>query len=1144
MRRRARALFVLIAVAVTLQPGSARGAAPATHITKQTPTSGPVESVIHVEGNGCTGGGSFQVSNGSGVQFGFTSNADGTFAFDYTVPPAEAGDQTDNSTYDTDLFCNSTNRHTKGTRFEITGPVFTLTPSTAPVGATVRVAGRGCVQDGAGSDDGVLLVDGNNVRTFKATGDFKFDFTFVVPHLTADRKYVVQIDCLIQRLESAAGDGGQRFVSPAVLLVSGGSASSTPPTTEAKHTKTTSNTKTLREGLAGLVVVVLLAALALMFRRRPKPVAVPVPVPVEPGVRQISADVRDSTHTLEIVAAERAAAEQAAREEAAREAAEQAEREAAEAAARAKEEARQAAERAAAEQAEREQAEREQAEREQAEREQAEREQAEREAAEQAQREAAEQAEREAAEAAARAEEEARQAAEREAAEQAEREAREAAEQAEREAAEAAAAHPRRLGPLKARRIAPVRLKNGAVSYPDPPYAEQRPHELTAFGDVRVDPYYWMRDRDNPEVIAYLEAENAYTDTVLEPLAELRQTLFDTIKARTKEDDTSPPVPLRDWEYYVRTAEGAQYPDSCRRPRGGGQETVIIDRNAMAEGHDYLSCVGPSISPDDRLCLYAADFDGSEKYTIHVRDLATLEDLPDAIPATSGDFCWVTEEVFLYVMLDEAHRPYQVRRHVLGDDPSDDPIIYEDNDERFFVHVVRDLAHRFVFVRSGSKISNEDHFLRVDDPLGPLTIVEPRVDGLEYETCDDGERFLILTNADGAVDFKVVAAAVDNPGRAHWIDVVPHREGTRVTEVAAFNTFTAVGERGDALTTIRIIDKPTGAQLVMHHAEPVYAAEIGSNAEFDTSKLRFTFSSLNTPMTWLDYDVATQQRVVVKQTEVLGDFQPSDYVTAREWAIADDGTRIPISIICRRDFDPDGTSPCLLYGYGSYEISIDPYFSIPRLNLVDRGVVFAIAHIRGGGEMGRNWYENGKMLHKRNTFTDFIVCAKHLVDNGWCAPGKLAARGGSAGGLLMGAVANMAPNLFNTVVAEVPFVDVVTTMSDETIPLTVTEWEEWGNPRDNADDYQYMKSYSPYDNVDEMDYPAIYVEAGLNDPRVQYWEPAKWVAKLRVTKTDDNPLVLKTEMGAGHSGPSGRYSMWEDEARVQAFILDQLGIDY
>jgi oligopeptidase B len=1166
MRRRARALFVLIAAVMVLLPGDARAAA-TTRITKLTPTSGPIGSKIHVEGTGCTTGGTFEVSNGSGVQFDFTGHPDGAFAFDYPVPPAEAGDQSPESVYDTDLYCRETNRHVNGARFQITGPTYTLRPTSAPPGATVRVIGSGCVQDGGGTDDGFILIDGKQLRTFKANGEFGFDFTFTVPALAADRKYVVQINCLIQRLESAAGDGGQRFVVPTLLLVTSGSSSGQAPPTTVKATEPAATSNAQRAALSAVTLFVLFAALVFGLRRRrqvrerepvpeplpaptPAPAPVPVPLPAEfayeaepeaepePEPEPEAEPLLDEETERELRAAEERLAQETA------------EREAAEA------EARAAAERLAAEHAAREEAERVAAEAEaRAEAEHAAREAAEREASELAAREAEERgareaAEREAAELAAREAEEraAREAAELAAQEAAEREAEERAarEAAEREAAEleAALAHPPRLQPLKARRLAPVRLKNGVVTLPEPPYAEQRPFELAAFGDVRVDPYYWLRERDNDEVIAYLEAENAYTQTVLEPLADLQQTLFNAIKARTKEDDTSPAVPLRDWEYFTRTAEGAQYPDSCRRPRNGGAETVIIDRNALAEGHDYLSCHGPYVSPNDQLCLYAADYDGSEKYTIRVRDLTTLEDLPDAIPETSGDVCWVTDDVFLYVMLDEAHRPYQVRRHVLGDDPIDDPIIYTDDDERFFVQVQRDLAGRFVFVRSGSKISNEDHFLHVDDPLGPLTTVQPRVDGLEYETCDDGDRFLILTNADGARDFKVVAAPVDNPGRYAWADVLAHRPGTRVTEVVAFKTFTAFGERGNALTTIRIMDKATGTQHVMHHAEAVYAAEIDANAEFDTTKLRFTFTSLNTPMTWIDYDVSTRRPRVVKQTEVLGDFSPSDYVTAREWATASDGTRIPISIMCKRDFDPDGTAPCVLIGYGSYEISTDPYFSIPRLNLVDRGVVYAIAHIRGGGEMGRDWYEDGKMLRKRNTFSDFIACGRHLIETGWCAPDKLVARGGSAGGLLVGAAMNMAPGLFNTVVAEVPFVDVVTTMSDDTIPLTVTEWEEWGNPRDNADDYQYMKSYSPYDNVAEMDYPALYVEAGLNDPRVQYWEPAKWVAKLRVSKTDDRPLVLKTEMDAGHAGPSGRDSMWEDEARVQAFVLSQLGIDY
>ena len=681
------------------------------------------------------------------------------------------------------------------------------------------------------------------------------------------------------------------------------------------------------------------------------------------------------------------------------------------------------------------------------------------------------------------------------------------------------------------------------MSTPEPPYAEVRPVELTAFGDTRVDNYYWLRERDNAEVIKYLEAENAYTDAVLEPFDDLRQTLFNTIKERTQETDTSPPVPLRAFEYYSRTHEGGQYPDSCRRPRGGGEETVLLDRNAMAEGHDYLSCIGPRVSPNDNLGLYATDFDGSEKYTIRVRNLDTGVDLSDTAANSNSGCAWVTDDVFLYVVLDEAHRPFQVWRHVLGRDASSDELVYEDLDERFFVGVTRDLAGRFVFLVSGSKVTTEVSFISTEAPLSEPTLIAAREHGVEYHPVDDGEGFVITTNADGAEDFKVVTAAVDNPGRPNWVELLPHRPGTRVLEVDAFKDFMAVAERGDALTYVRIIDGATGEQHVIEQTEAVYTAEIDANAEFDTPVLRYTFESLNTPVTWIGYDVATRTGTVIKQLEVLGDVDLSDYITERDWAIADDGTRIPMSIIYRKDFVKDGRAPGLLYGYGSYEISIDPNFSIPRLNLLDRGLVWAIAHVRGGGEMGRGWYENGKMLKKRNTFTDFVACARHMIESGWVAPDKLAVRGGSAGGLLMGAVTNMAPELFNTVVAEVPFVDVVTTMSDDTIPLTVTEWEEWGNPRDNADDYQYMKSYSPVDNVEEKDYPAIYVEAGLNDPRVQYWEPAKWVAKLRVTKTDDRPLVMKTEMGAGHGGPSGRYQAWEDEARVQAFVLSQLGVD-
>ncbi|HUR77450.1 MAG TPA: S9 family peptidase [Acidimicrobiales bacterium] len=1029
MRRATRILSVVVVAcaAVVVHAIAAHGT---TRIVRQEPTKGTVGSAIHVEGTGCpppagtTKAGTFLISNGTGVEFEFEATPEGNFSFDYEVPPAEAGEQHEDSKYETKLFCRSTNRSVTGPRFEITGPVFTLRPDHAPLGAPVRVVGTGCVQDGSGADDAVLLVDGENVRTFKATERFDFDFTFRVPEkLTAERRYVVQIDCLIQRLESAAGEGGQRFIVPALLFATAPAPATVPvrtvPTTARPAPPYEPDTNYLPMILAALGAAIAVAAFVTLARRRlrNRPVE---PLHSELLVMSTEEDLLQTSPKPED------------------------------------------------------------------------------------------------------------------------------GPEPEPEP-EAEPSRPTRPAPLRAERVPILSVDTYGVSADNPPYAPQRRHELVAFGDVRVDQYYWLRERDNPEVITYLEAENQYADAVLEPLAELRRELFDAIKARTKEDDTSAPVPLRAWEYYLRTAQGAQYPDSCRRPRGteahDDNETVIIDRNAIAEGHDYLSCLGPIVSPNDRLCLYAADFDGSEKYTLGVRDLETLEDLADAIPETAGDMCWITDDVFLYVVLDETHRPFQVRRHVLGDEAADDQTIYEDDDDRFFVGVRRDPAGRFVFVHSESKTSSEDHFLSVEDPLGPLTVVEPRRDGVEYRTDDDGDRFVILTNADGAADFKVVTAPIHAPGRTNWADLLAHRPGTRVTEVSPFKAFLAIGERHDALTTIRIIDRASGQQHAMHHNEAVYVAEIDANPEFDTTVLRFSFTSLNTPMTWIDYDVVTKVPTVVKQQEVLGDFSPSNYVTAREWATAADGVKIPISIMYRKDKAVDGTAPALLYGYGSYEISIDPSFSVARLNLVDRGVVFAIAHVRGGGEMGREWYERGKLLRKRNTFDDFIACARHLVDSGWCAPDKLAARGGSAGGLLMGAVANMAPHLFNTVVAEVPFVDVVTTMSDDTIPLTVTEWEEWGNPRDNADDYQYMKSYSPYDNLAAMDYPAMYVGAGLNDPNVQYWEPAKWVAKLRVTKTDDRPLLLRTEMGAGHGGPSGRYSAWEDEARVQAFILQQLGVD-
>ncbi len=494
-------------------------------------------------------------------------------------------------------------------------------------------------------------------------------------------------------------------------------------------------------------------------------------------------------------------------------------------------------------------------------------------------------------------------------------------------------------------------------------------------------------------------------------------------------------------------------------------------------------------------------------------------------------------------------RPWQIWCHQVGASEPD-RLAYQEDDERFFVSVGLTRSERFVIIDAESKMTSEVRFLDASQPDGPLRMIEPRRQGIEYSVeharhPERGDLWLILTNDDGAENFAVVEAPVDEPGKANWRPLVPHRPEVRLDDVDAFAGHVVVSERERALERLRIITWADGAEQVIEQPEPVYSLSGASNPEFSSSTVRFGYTSLVTPSSIIEYDIATRSRQVVKQQQVLGGFDSEQYLTERLWAWAADGTEVPISLVCRRDVPRDGSAPCLLYGYGAYEITIDPTFSSLRLNLLERGFVFAIAHIRGGGELGRKWYEDGKLLHKANTFTDFIACAEHLIDHGYTSAERLAIRGGSAGGLLMGAVTNMRPELWRAVVAEVPFVDCLTTMLDETLPLTITEWEEWGNPADDGAAYSYMRSYSPVDNVVSGPYPTMYVSAGLNDPRVGFWEPAKWVAKLRATRTDDAVLVLKTEMDAGHGGPSGRYEAWKDEAHVQAFVIaavgDQLG---
>lgn len=694
---------------------------------------------------------------------------------------------------------------------------------------------------------------------------------------------------------------------------------------------------------------------------------------------------------------------------------------------------------------------------------------------------------------------------------------------------------------------------------PVPPSAPRRPTVLRHHGDTRTDDWYWLRERDDPEVRAYLEAENAYTDAVTAHLAPLRDRLFEEIRGRIRETDVSAPVRHGAHEYFSRTRAGLQYPVHCRRPAGTAGapdpeaepgaapgETVVLDENVLAGTGPYFALGAFALSPDQRLLAHSVDHTGGERYTLRVRDLTTGVDHPDAIPDTYYGVAWADDGATLfYTRTDEAMRPWQVWRHRLGSPTTDDVLVFEEADERFYVGVERSRSGRVVVVTSGSKLTTEVWFVAAADPTAPLTVVEPRREGVEYHvehhhSDATGSRFFVLTN-DEAPDFRLMVTPTATPGRDAWTEVLPHRADVRLDGVDAFAGHLVCSERADALARLRIVDLADGTEHLVAMPDAVYAAGLGATPEYDTTRVRIEYSSLVTPPSSYDYDVATRDLTLVRATPVHG-YDPATLTSTREWAVAPDGTRIPVSIVHRRDLVRDGSAPVLLYGYGAYEISIDPTFSSARLSLLDRGVVFAIAHVRGGGECGRRWYDEGKLLHKRNTFTDFVACAQHLVARGYSRPDRTAARGGSAGGLLMGAVVNLAPEQFGVVVAEVPFVDCLTTILDPALPLTVTEWEEWGNPLEDPEVYRYMKSYSPVDNVEPRDHPALLVTAGLHDPRVQYWEPAKWVARLRATGTGARDLLLRTEMDAGHSGPSGRYDAWRDEAFVLAFVLDALGV--
>lgn len=715
------------------------------------------------------------------------------------------------------------------------------------------------------------------------------------------------------------------------------------------------------------------------------------------------------------------------------------------------------------------------------------------------------------------------------------------------------------------------------------PIAERRPLSTTLHGETRVDPYSWLRDRDDPAVIAHLEAENVYTTALLSPLADLRETLFSEMKARIQETDLSLPTCKGMWAYYSRTEEGKSYPIHCRRPAASVKgepdatfdEQILLDQNLLAEGHQYFALGTFELSADHRFLAYAVDTSGDEVYELRVRDLTTGNDLADVVNETAAGAVWSSDaSSLLYLTQDDTMRPYQVWRHRMGSASETDELVFEENDERFFCGVSLSATDEWIFLVIGSQVTTEVRAARADGLDAGFVVLAPRQQNVEYavdhhRSPDGTERFWVVTN-EGAENFRLCempvpgatarapGAALSETSTAPWraaavewcTDDVFVSEGgdllrrPKLEGLEVFRRHLVLHERLDGLERLRIVsladDGTLTSSTVVEQPEPVHSVWPSANPDIDAAFLRFGYSSLTTPPSVFDYDLASGERTLRKRQPVLGDFDPARYVSERRMVAAADGTPVPMSIVRHRDTPRDGTAPGIIYGYGSYEISTDPTFSTMRLSLLDRGFVFAMAHVRGGGELGRRWYLDGKFLHKRNTFTDFVSCARSLIADGDVASGRLVCWGGSAGGLLVGASTNLAPDLFAGVIAEVPFVDVVNTMLDDSLPLTAIEWEEWGNPQD-PEYYAYMRSYAPYENVRAVSYPAILATAGLNDPRVGFWEPAKWVQRLRQVTTGDRPVALRTEMGAGHGGPSGRYDSWRDLAFVLAFAMWAVG---
>ncbi|HYB52766.1 MAG TPA: S9 family peptidase [Thermoanaerobaculia bacterium] len=680
------------------------------------------------------------------------------------------------------------------------------------------------------------------------------------------------------------------------------------------------------------------------------------------------------------------------------------------------------------------------------------------------------------------------------------------------------------------------------VPAPAPPMANKNPKMTDIHGDRIEDDYYWLRERSNPEVRAYLEAENKYADEIMKGTEALQEKLYQEMLGRIKQTDLTVPYRMRGYSYYTRTETGKQYSIYCRKKGSlDAPEQVLLDLNEMARDQRFMALGDWDVSDDGNYLAFTTDNTGFRDYRMQIKDLGTGTILPESVEKVSS-VAWAADgKTLFYARDDAAKRPYRIYRHARGADPSGDVLVYEEKDERFRVGVRRSASRAYLLLASESHTAGEWRTLPAGQPTGEWKLVAPREAEHEYDVDHRGDLFYIRTNSGGCRNFRLVTAPVSNPGRQNWKELIPCRENVMISGFELFSDHMTVMEREDGLQQIRITDFGSGQSHRVAFPEPVYSVYPSNNNEFETSTFRYSYQSLTTPPTIYDYDLETRQSKLLKRTEVLGGYDPDRYQSERRYATASDGTKIPMSLVYRKGLVKDGKNPALLYGYGSYGASSFPTFNSNRVTLLDRGFVYAIAHIRGGGELGKKWHDQGRMMSKKNTFTDFIACAEALIADGYTSKERLVAEGGSAGGLLMGAVVNLRPDLFKAIVNHVPFVDVINTMLDESLPLTVGEFEEWGNPK-IPEQYAYMKSYSPYDNIAAKDYPTMLVKTSFDDSQVMYWEPAKYVAKLRATKTDKNPLIFKINMAGGHGGASGRYDRIREAAFDDAFIFTALGI--